>query len=138
MSAVIVRSYLEAINEARRAYRTAHSKYMAVFNMPQASKLSWRQGRRLARRVWLKEVCDGKKAQFDELHAQFKPVLLRYMIKIGVPQEYWASFQAVPSLHGEVMVYCGGGPTGQHRDRTCLIVTLDGTWRVGRKSRPRI
>lgn len=132
MSAVIIKSYLVAINEARRAYRTAHNKYWAALQLSRKSRLNWRRQRLQIRSAWLSKVCDQKKERFEELHQKFTPILRRYMATIGVPKIYWGEFRAMPGPNDDVIVFCGGGPGGRLRERTCLVISLDGTWHVER------
>jgi hypothetical protein len=133
MSAVIVKSYLQKINEARRAYRTAYSQQVAVQRLRKNSRFSWRRAFLGVREAWLRRVAEQRGEQFHELHKNFESVLRRYMINIGVPRQYWREFRAIPGLNGRISVLCGGGPNCRLRDRTNIVIMPDSSWYVDRK-----
>lgn len=133
MSAVIVRSYLQKINEARRAYRTAYSQHIVVKRRLKDAHHSWRRLFLWTREAWLREVVQQRGEQFHELHRRFEPVLRRYMISIDVPQQYWREFRAIPGPNGQINVLCGGSSDCRLRDRTNLIIMPNSSWYVDRK-----
>ena len=132
MSAVIVKSYLQSINEARRAYRTAYSRHTVAQRHLKDTRLSWRHLFLGAREARLRKAVEQRGEQFHDLHKRFKPVLQRYMISIGVPQQYWREFRAIPGPNGQVTVLCGGSPDSRLRDCTSLVIMPDSSWRVDR------
>lgn len=134
MSAVIVKSYLENINEARRAYRTAYSRHIVVQRHLRDSRFSWRRAFLGVREAWLRKLVEQRGEQFHNLHKRFESVLRRYMIAIGIPQQYWREFRAIPGPNGQISVLCGGSPNCRLRDRTNIIIMPDSSWYIDRKA----